>query len=111
MIEVPLPATRYLTVGFNTTFHCKAKGYPPPTYQWLNRAGNPIDITNPRFIPDGEYFHIVDIQLSDKGKYTCVASNAKHYQVKASAEIKEVYGKTSTMLHLFLKYVVCIPLN
>lgn len=99
MTEVPLPATRYLTVGFNTTFHCKAKGYPPPTYEWLNRANKPIDITNPRFIPDGEYFHIVNIQESDVGRITCVASNvdkvnanAKHYTVNASAEIKEVYG-------------------
>lgn len=92
MVEVPLPTTRYLTVGFNTTFHCKAKGYPPPTYKWLNKANIEMDITNPRFILDGEYFHIVNILQSDVGRYTCVAS-IQNFQVNASAEIKEIYSK------------------
>jgi len=93
MVEVPLPATRYLTVGFNTTFHCRAKGYPPPKYKWLNRILSEIDITNPRFTLNGEYFTISDIQQSDQGEYTCIASNVKAFKVNATATIKEVYGR------------------
>lgn len=91
MVQVPLPASRYLTVGFNTTFHCRASGYPPPSYQWLNPILRPVDTFNPRFTVNGEYFYITDVQTSDKGKWTCVATNVQNFAVNSSAYIKDVY--------------------
>jgi hypothetical protein len=67
-------------------------------YQWLNPILKPIDTFNPRFTINGEYFYITDVQRSDKGKYTCVATNVKDFLTNATAVISEVYGKYLTDL-------------
>ncbi|XP_032241009.1 hemicentin-1 [Nematostella vectensis] len=95
LIERPAPFNRLLTVGYNTTFHCKAEGYPKPKYRWLNQIMREVDLSNPRFTVADEYFHITNIQLSDVGNYTCVAYNIRDYSDSASAEISKVYVRPS----------------
>ncbi|XP_031568319.1 hemicentin-2-like [Actinia tenebrosa] len=106
MIQVPLPASRYLTVGFNTTFHCRASGYPPPSYQWLNPILKPVDTFNPRFTIDGEYLYITDVKINDKGRWTCIATNVQKFTVNASAEIKDVFVRPTLQAKYLYDVVV-----
>ncbi|KAG9483371.1 hypothetical protein GDO78_009341 [Eleutherodactylus coqui] len=61
-------------VNTNFTLECEVKAFPMATVTWY-KDGQPLDAESPLQI--NEYkLHVDKAQLSDTGRYTCVASNA-----------------------------------
>jgi len=65
-----------VVVGSTTTIQCHVTGVPDPEIQWLNN-GRPIDTTRPRLRVSaaGRQLEIINSQVSDSGRYTCIAKN------------------------------------
>jgi len=68
--------------GATTTLQCHVTGVPQPDIQWLNQ-GRPVeDLDHPgsdssrlRVSAGGRQLEIRDSELSDAGRYTCIAKN------------------------------------
>ncbi|XP_046985732.1 hemicentin-1-like [Schistocerca americana] len=79
-IEDDFVEHKIVRLGDNLSLVCKAHGYPSPAITWLHngRIINELNSTD-RFsagIVSGAYvLQINGIQVSDKGKYSCLASN------------------------------------
>lgn len=58
---------------------CNVTGEPFPSVQWFNSHGERLDTENNDgkwWLLDGGILNISGIEFSDRGKYTCMASNA-----------------------------------
>ncbi|XP_068164757.1 microfibrillar-associated protein 3-like [Antennarius striatus] len=58
---------------------CNVTGDPIPSVQWFNSHGNRLDTETDGgkwWLLDGGALNITSIEFADRGKYTCVASNA-----------------------------------
>lgn len=63
-------------IGSTITIKCNVHGIPSPKIQWLvhNRA---LDTRNRRYrlLDDGYQLEIANTEISDTGRYTCIAKN------------------------------------
>lgn len=66
-----------VNVGDTAVIKCHVTGVPTPTVQWLVN-GQLIDRTDQRYdiTRDGRTLKINNAQVTDSGRYTCVAKNA-----------------------------------
>lgn len=64
-------------VSETAVINCHVTGTPTPTVQWLVN-GQLIDRTDQRYYieRDGSTLKISDVQVSDTGRYTCIAKNS-----------------------------------
>ncbi len=76
------------TIGGNISFECSASGVPLPNVTW-KKGENPLP-NGGRFTISTSGLMITDIETSDVGDYTCVATN--------SAGTKEL---TSSLLSVY----------
>jgi len=85
-------------VGSTTTIQCNVFGVPPPDIQWLNN-GRPIDRSQPRLRigADGRQLEIINSEVSDSGRYTCIAKNDAGV-VDRDFDL-EVLGKKSRLVY------------
>ena len=65
-----------VVVGRSKVIRCDVSGVPQPETQWINN-GRPIDRSDPRFRigAEGRQLEIIDSEVSDTGRYTCIAKN------------------------------------
>ncbi|CAN7994178.1 unnamed protein product, partial [Ixodes hexagonus] len=61
-------------VNRQTTLRCPVVGVPPPAVHWL-KEGRQLRSKGDPFVQTEEALQIWGVKVSDKGKYTCVASN------------------------------------
>ena len=67
------PDPRYVSiVGDQFRLLCIATGKPDPQITWLFNSG-PLDLS--RFTITANSLQLAALQVSDEGKYTCVATN------------------------------------
>lgn len=81
---------------------CKAKGVPPPVFEW----SNDLDV-NFKFI--GDTYHVKDVKPSDKGKYTCTVKNnegSDSMQVKVLVRREYLFHPLS--LYFFLQFTTVL---
>ncbi|NWT15620.1 HMCN1 protein, partial [Vireo altiloquus] len=78
-----------LTALLDTSLNieCAAAGTPPPQLHWL-KNGLPLSVSSQiRLLSAGQILRLAQVQISDTGVYTCVASNRagvhnKHYNLR-----------------------------
>ena len=65
-----------VVVGDTMTLYCHVAGVPSPELQWLVN-GRPIDPAHPRLrmSDNRQQLDILDSELSDAGRYSCIAKN------------------------------------
>uniref|UniRef100_A0A3Q2DRX2 Ig-like domain-containing protein n=1 Tax=Cyprinodon variegatus TaxID=28743 RepID=A0A3Q2DRX2_CYPVA len=65
------------SIGSSAVFECEVTPSTAIT-SWMKDGGNLREGPKHKFISDGKdrKLHIIDVQLSDTGEYTCVAKNA-----------------------------------
>jgi hypothetical protein len=69
------PKDKAVTIGENVTFHCGVQGAPIPKVFWRNTMGLVSD-KHPRYsVPYYAALQILDVQVNDAGRYTCIAEN------------------------------------
>ncbi|XP_025161581.1 tyrosine-protein phosphatase Lar isoform X9 [Harpegnathos saltator] len=69
------PTTKVVEMGHNAVLLCTAIGSPPPIIFWV-RDMLPIDTSNPRYtVLDSGALQITESDVTDQGKYECVANN------------------------------------
>jgi len=63
-------------IGSSIIIKCNVHGIPSPKIQWLlnNQA---LDVRNRRYrlLDDGYQLEIASTEISDSGRYTCIAKN------------------------------------
>ncbi|XP_038613568.1 hemicentin-1 [Tachyglossus aculeatus] len=59
----------------NVTLTCEAKGNPLPEITWLKDGQQLTKDGNHQIMSNGRFLQITNAQVSDTGRYTCVASN------------------------------------
>ncbi|XP_039306144.1 tyrosine-protein phosphatase Lar isoform X7 [Solenopsis invicta] len=70
------PTTKVVEMGHNAVLLCTAVGSPTPIISWV-RDMLPIDTSNPRYtVLDSGALQITESDVSDQGKYECVANNS-----------------------------------
>uniref|UniRef100_A0AC11BQX3 Hemicentin 1 n=1 Tax=Ovis aries TaxID=9940 RepID=A0AC11BQX3_SHEEP len=75
--DAEIPSEVSVLLGENVELVCNANGIPTPLIQWL-KDGKPIvnsETERIRVTADGSTLNIYGALPSDKGKYTCVATN------------------------------------
>ncbi|XP_014472439.1 PREDICTED: tyrosine-protein phosphatase Lar isoform X4 [Dinoponera quadriceps] len=69
------PTTKVVEMGHNAVLLCTAVGSPVPIISWV-RDMLPIDTSNPRYtVMDTGALQITESDVTDQGKYECVANN------------------------------------
>ena len=66
-----------VVIDSSITLTCSVSGVPSPDIQWLIN-GRPVDLqAQPRLrvTADGQQLDILDAELTDAGRYTCIAKN------------------------------------
>lgn len=91
MIE---PSNKTAFVGDSVWFHCVAIGSPKPRITWLkhDQGGRPLNEEKYKAHANGS-LNIRDVQLSDRGRYFCIA--ATNVDLKQKTVHLEVKGKST----------------
>lgn len=72
----PPPVNKKLELGSAAKLHCKAQGTPPPIVHWQKEGMDSESF--PEHITDmNGTLHFNGVQIEDKGKYICTASNSQ----------------------------------
>ncbi|XP_068611737.1 microfibrillar-associated protein 3-like [Brachionichthys hirsutus] len=86
---------------------CNVTGDPPPSVQWFNSHGNRLDTETDGgkwWLLDGGALNVTGIEFADRGKYTCVASNA-HGSSNCTVTLRVVITKGDMGVYYM---VVCL---
>ncbi|KAG8447614.1 hypothetical protein GDO86_014935 [Hymenochirus boettgeri] len=73
-----IPSERSFQESQEVRLECRAEGIPAPDIFWF-KDGNPLELTSihsSRVFQDGNFLILRSIQMSDSGRYACVARNA-----------------------------------
>ncbi|KAG8556198.1 hypothetical protein GDO81_017962 [Engystomops pustulosus] len=54
---------------------CKSDALPPPDITWMKDGKQLMSTRGLVISPDGQYVHIENAEVTDTGRYTCIASN------------------------------------
>jgi hypothetical protein len=84
------PQSQAVIAGNNVTFTSVAIGTPTPTYQWKFNGANITGATSSSYTKN-------NVQLSDAGNYTVVASNSAGSTTSATA-VLSVYNSAAATL-------------
>uniref|UniRef100_A0A8C7YHM9 Titin n=1 Tax=Oryzias sinensis TaxID=183150 RepID=A0A8C7YHM9_9TELE len=78
------------SIGSSAVFECEVSPSTAVT-SWMKDGGNLRESPKHKFISDGKdrKLHIIDVQLSDTGEYTCVAKNAGK-EISCTAKLIQV---------------------
>jgi len=87
------PQSQYVVAGNGVTFTATAIGTPMPTYQWKFNDNNITGATSSNYTKN-------NVQLSDAGNYTVVASNSAGSTTSATA-VLTVYNSAAATLSSF----------
>ena len=94
------PVGTVRTTGDNLELHCAASGIPIPVLSWSKDGRTLAGETTQRL-------QLVDLHVSDAGRYSCIASNSKGVTVSRPAAIK-VYSRTDFELAVELEAAASI---
>ncbi|XP_060630493.2 hemicentin-1 isoform X1 [Anolis sagrei] len=61
--------------GSNLSLECKAEGIPSPTVSWMKDGRPLVSERRTEILNDGHSLQLKNIQISDTGRYVCVAVN------------------------------------
>ena len=96
------PSEVVVTQGNEISLECKVEGIPEPAITWM-KDGRPLasgrDIA---ILHDGRFLQLKNAQVSDTGRYVCVAANVaglsdRKYDLNVHGEyVQNGAGKTET---------------
>ncbi|XP_054284012.1 inactive tyrosine-protein kinase 7-like isoform X2 [Macrosteles quadrilineatus] len=74
----PRPVDKKLELGSVKKVYCKAQGADPPVIKWMKEGQDTLSMDFPEHVQDiNGTLHFNQVQASDKGRYTCVATNSQ----------------------------------
>ncbi|XP_068134900.1 microfibrillar-associated protein 3-like isoform X2 [Hyperolius riggenbachi] len=78
--------------GNSVLIHCNVEGYPDPHFQWYNSIGHLLkeEEAGRWWMLDSGLLNITSVTFEDRGKYTCVATNA-HGTVNNTVTLRVVF--------------------
>lgn len=78
--------------GNSVVIHCNIEGHPDPHFQWFNSNGHLLKEENAEkwWILDSGLLNITSVSFEDRGKYTCVATNA-HGTVNNTVTLRVIF--------------------
>ncbi|CAI9558497.1 unnamed protein product [Staurois parvus] len=78
--------------GNSVVIHCNIEGHPDPHFQWYNSNGHLLKEENAGkwWILDSGLLNITSVSFEDRGKYTCVATNA-HGTVNNTVTLRVIF--------------------
>ncbi|XP_029432717.1 V-set and immunoglobulin domain-containing protein 10-like isoform X2 [Rhinatrema bivittatum] len=82
--------TQYVHLNSNVNLTCSADSNPLATYSWVENSGGPVVI--------GPILTKSNIQLSQAGQYSCVASNSRTNRMLSHPITLTVYGDLACSL-------------
>ena len=87
--------------------NCRTEGIPPPSILWMKEREPLLDFPyrNIRELSNGRQLEVRNVQISDEGRYRCVATNVagqkqKDFKVKVlgKSSLKNVSNELSKSL-------------
>ncbi|XP_007894146.1 microfibrillar-associated protein 3-like [Callorhinchus milii] len=91
---VPFVTTRLdhiiVREGASASIDCNVSGEPLPHIQWYNSNGHLLDEGGKWWISDSGLLNITIVSFSDRGKYTCTASNP-HGSVNYTVTLRVIF--------------------
>ncbi|XP_077401381.1 microfibrillar-associated protein 3-like [Vanacampus margaritifer] len=109
-VPAALAATNQLIAheGSYVLIDCNVSGDPFPTIKWFNSHGNLVDTDGSGggkwWLSESGVLNITSIEFADRGKYTCVASNA-HGASNCTVTLRVVFTKGDMGVYYM---VVCL---
>lgn len=76
--------------GASASIDCNVSGEPLPHIQWYNSNGHLLDEGGKWWISDSGLLNITIVSFSDRGKYTCTASNP-HGSVNYTVTLRVIF--------------------
>ncbi|XP_018415540.1 PREDICTED: microfibrillar-associated protein 3-like [Nanorana parkeri] len=78
--------------GNSVVIPCNIEGHPDPHFQWFNSNGHLLKEENAEkwWILDSGVLNITSVSFEDRGKYTCVATNA-HGTVNNTVTLRVIF--------------------
>ncbi|XP_073462453.1 microfibrillar-associated protein 3-like [Aquarana catesbeiana] len=78
--------------GNSVVIHCNIEGHPDPHFQWYNSHGHLLKEENAGkwWFLDSGLLNITSVSFEDRGKYTCVATNA-HGTVNNTVTLRVIF--------------------
>lgn len=91
--------------GNSASLLCIADGTPTPTLSWLKEGVTLIPDSHLRFLNLNTTMQIIQTQVNDTGRYTCVANNtagqaSRHFSLKVLGEYKQIIARILQLLLL-----------
>ncbi|XP_075792870.1 hemicentin-1 isoform X2 [Pelodiscus sinensis] len=69
------PSEVVVTIGNNISLECKVQGNPPPAITWMKDGHLLVNGRGVEILNDGRLLQLKNAQVSDTGRYVCVAGN------------------------------------
>ena len=82
-----MPKTAHIIRGMDSSVPCRAQGDGPVRIRWIKNGQS--DLGASRFTVDGT-LKFINVQPSDQGLYTCIASSQKQGSINATIYIDVV---------------------
>lgn len=90
---------------YETKLKCVVHAEPKAKVIWLKDNASVSDLDHVRTFTEGNrhYYHIAKTQVSDFGKYKCVATNSKGTTNSKEIEVTGMFLKLSLIVNTLLK--------